>query len=435
MKRLAVTLMTGVALLTSVTPTTAQTITIGTDPSNARILTISEAGVWTTLGTGSAKLKLRKESTNRVWVVAEGYDTLTTDFEAGKKYPKTGVLLTLDKRVVKVTALPYDAGIYVNGELKANRVLNVIVPKGQPVTVEIRKPGFKPELRTYRFEGTELPPASENFELKDRQIRVETVPSGGTIKVDDAVIATGAADVVVPFDKCVIVKGEREGFSAKELRFCNRPGMQPPGLDELIRLDDRLVKLTASPAEANIKVSGRVVAQGVYNLLVPAKSCASVVISAASYASKKRTFCEGDDPPANVNIELPFDEAYTSSVQSDQANVNFTIEVSPKKTEDAAWSTISQVILGKFDVLEITDKETGYMRTAWEVTKFQHSVVRTRVIVKIGSTSPLKYVVKVASEYSDEEGVTVKDDEKFQEWDRLLNTYKDIINEMQARLR
>ncbi len=61
--------------------------------------------------------------------------------------------------------------------------------------------------------------------------------------------------------------------------------------------------------------------------------------------------------------------------------------------------------------------------------------MRTRVIVKLGDTEPLKYIVKISSEHSDEPGVTVKDAEKFGEWDRLLNTYKDIINELQARLR
>ena len=60
---------------------------------------------------------------------------------------------------------------------------------------------------------------------------------------------------------------------------------------------------------------------------------------------------------------------------------------------------------------------------------------RTRVIVKLGSTSPLKYVVKVASERADDPNVSVKDDEQFGEWDRVLKSYKDIINELQARLR
>src|SRR5207253_11282862 len=126
----------------------------------------------------------------------------------------------LDTRLVQVTALPYDATIFVNGERKGSRALSVKVPRDQPVTVEIKKVGMKPESRTYRFEGATVPPAQDKFELKDRLVRVETVPSGGAIKVDETVIATGAADVVVPFDKCIQVRGEREGYAPKEIRLC-----------------------------------------------------------------------------------------------------------------------------------------------------------------------------------------------------------------------
>jgi hypothetical protein len=55
--------------------------------------------------------------------------------------------------------------------------------------------------------------------------------------------------------------------------------------------------------------------------------------------------------------------------------------------------------------------------------------------VKLGDTSPLKYIVKIASEQSGFAKTSVKDDDAFEEWDRILNSYKDIINELQARLR
>lgn len=416
----------------------SQTVAISTEPSTAVVLTLSDANVWTPLGTGTAKFKIRKEGSNRVWIVAEGYDTLVSDFEPGKKYPKEGILLKLTRRLVKVTAEPYDAKIYVNGEYKGTRAFSVAVPRDVPVTVEIRKPGMKTESRTYRFDASSMPPISEKFDLKDRMVHVETVPQGGTIKVDGNPISTsGVADVIVPLDKCVQVVAEAEGWAPSNppTRYCNRDGSPTPKLDDVITLRQRMVTVSASPANANIHLNERQVAQGTYNVLVPIGSCATVKVALPSYASARRRYCDGDVLPPNESIELAFDSAYTSSVASDQANVNFTIEVAPNKSQESAWSTISQVILSKFDVLEITDKETGYMRTAWEVTKFQHSVVRTRVIVKIGSNAPLKYVVKVASEYSDDDGVTVKDDEKFAEWDRLLNSYKDIINELQARLR
>ena len=414
----------------------AQTVTITTDPANAGVYVISDAGVWTPIGTGSAKLKLRKESTNRVFVTAEGYDTVSQAFEAGQKYPKAGVLIRLDTLLVKVTALPYDAGIYVNGDLKGTRFASVKVPRGQATTLEIKKPGYKTLSRVYRFEtGVEKPPTADRFELKQRMVRVTTVPEGATFKVDDNILTTGAeAEVVVPPDECVTVTAEKDGFSPKSARYCDRPGSSF-GPDETIRFTDRLVNLSVTPASANIKLGDRTVAQGIYSLLIAQGGCATVVMQAKSYATMKRQFCDSDNPPAQVSIDLPFDESYNSSVQSDQANVNFTIEVNPKLSADQAWRIVSQVVLGKFDVLEITDKETGYMRTAWEVTKFNHSIVRTRVIVKLGDETPLKYVVKVNSEHSDDESATVKDDEKFQEWDRVLNSYKDLISEMQGRLR
>jgi hypothetical protein len=83
----------------------------------------------------------------------------------------------------------------------------------------------------------------------------------------------------------------------------------------------------------------------------------------------------------------------------------------------------------------MSDKETGYLRTAWQVRHFPHNTIRTRVIVHLGDMNPLKYVVKIASEYSGDANTSVKDDDKFREWDRILNTYKSLIPEMQARLR
>ncbi|MGE5348092.1 MAG: hypothetical protein ACM3NP_02325, partial [Actinomycetota bacterium] len=58
----------------------------------------------------------------------------------------------------------------------------------------------------------------------------------------------------------------------------------------------------------------------------------------------------------------------------------------------------------------------------------------TRCIVKLGNTNPLRYVIKIVSEESIVPGSSVKEDENYKEWDRLLNAYKDIIGEIQARI-
>ena len=87
------------------------------------------------------------------------------------------------------------------------------------------------------------------------------------------------------------------------------------------------------------------------------------------------------------------------------------------------------------DVIEVTDQATGYLRTGWNVWQRNGGrVIRTRVIVKQSSTTPLKYSIKLQSEYAPP-GTSIKDDERFQPWDRILLTYKDLINEAQSRLR
>jgi hypothetical protein len=111
------------------------------------------------------------------------------------------------------------------------------------------------------------------------------------------------------------------------------------------------------------------------------------------------------------------------------------VNVNPKFVSDQAWKIISQIVMEKFDVIEITDPVTGYVRTAWNVKIFGNGkTIRTRCIVNLGSIEPLRYVVKLVSEQSTVSGTSVKEDENFKEWDRLLNTYKDVISEIQARI-
>jgi hypothetical protein len=119
--------------------------------------------------------------------------------------------------------------------------------------------------------------------------------------------------------------------------------------------------------------------------------------------------------------------------QSDQANLNFTIETS--KPEQDAWKILSQITMNYFDNIELADRETGYIRTAWNVNNFKDNTIRTRIIVKQADIAPLKYTIKLVSEFSGKARTSVKEDQLFFPWDRILNTYKDVISEFQSRLR
>ena len=114
--------------------------------------------------------------------------------------------------------------------------------------------------------------------------------------------------------------------------------------------------------------------------------------------------------------------------------MNFSITINDRLTEDQAWKTMSQIIMNKFDLLELADRNTGYMRTAFNLSYFKGNTVRTRIIVKSGSTDPLRYVVKIVSEASGAARTKANEDEKFKKWPRILKTYDGIIDELQARL-
>lgn len=423
----------------------AQKFTLSVTPAEARISGFDKVGNKVVLGVGSAKLKLEKKGSNRFLIEAPGFAVVDTVFARGGKYGKV-VNYTMGARSVNVTVLPFDAEFTVDGIRKPPG--HVIIPVGKSVTVEARKSGYKPERRVYSNESGAQIPLTERLELRDKSVGVQpTIPRSTsvntnppTVSVDGNVVGTGNVNVVVPFDKCVTVTVSSAGYKPESRPLCSN--VQLP-LTLPVSLLDRLVTVTTVPPNAGIHVDGKLVGRGTFDVVVKNEMCVKVHAQLSGYALEQREFCNRDNTPIpdEIRIDLPIDEAYTSSIQSDQANVNFTVEVGGGRTPDQAWRTISQVVLGSFDVLEITDKETGYMRTAWEATKFSNSIVRTRVIVKLGDTSPLKYVVKIASEHAPlrrlnkEDETSVKDDQDFREWDRIMNSYKDIINEMQARLR
>ena len=84
---------------------TAQTINLTTDPPSAKIYRIDRSGIHTLLGTGVARFKVEKNEANQIVVEAEGFQTVMRAFPKGPDYPRN-LKLTLDTRLVKVSALP-----------------------------------------------------------------------------------------------------------------------------------------------------------------------------------------------------------------------------------------------------------------------------------------------------------------------------------------
>lgn len=198
---------------------------------------------------------------------------------------------------------------------------------------------------------------------------------------------------------------------------------------------DKKVKISSSEQDASIFVNGQLAGTGSVELKIEKGTCVNVRVEKVGFVIEERTLCDQKNQPEpnkSEFIRMSVDEAYTASSSSDISNVDISIK--PAKDELEAWQLISRIVTSYFDVIETTDRETGYLRTAWVAQSFNGSMVRSRCIVKLGNTSPLEYKVKLISEYSNAKGATVKTDEAFKEWERILRKYEGLMPELQSRV-
>jgi hypothetical protein len=202
-------------------------------------------------------------------------------------------------------------------------------------------------------------------------------------------------------------------------------------------LNAQTVLVTASEADAKIIVDGQNLGTGSLKVKVPKDGCVNVKIQKPGYFKYEQTYCgkkKGQDPPSKQFFEMKKDDADEASIKTDQANIDFSIEVNKKYDATDAWKLTSQIVTDYFDAIEVADKETSYLRTAWSIQVFQQNTIRTRMIIKLGSSNPLTYKIKLVSEFSGVSGTSVKADEQFRDWDRVLRKYQNIINDFSTRL-
>ena len=424
--------------LISLTALADKKITLSVSPAQASIFEIGSDGKEKLLGIGNAVVRVDKDVPTKIVVRLEGYKPVQKTYVNAKNVdlPKED-RISLEDRLVKVTAQPYDARIFINGVDQGSNIATVEVRKDNSTTVEVRKSGFYTKTRTYfNRQGMDIPPLDDFLNLTDRALFVKTTPADVGVVVNGKRIGEGNTEIVIPLQSCVTVEFVKDGFVTVEKQYCAKDGQPMPPVSDNIVLKDRQISIRTTPADASIKVDGRIMGNGEYRARIPYNQCVEVIVEKSGYVSTSKNYCNEDNvqpPPPADHIILPLDEAFTSSVQSDQANLNFTIETS--KPEQDAWKILSQITMNYFDNIELSDRETGYLRTSWNVNNFKDNTIRTRIIVKQADIAPLKYTIKLVSEYSGKARTSVKEDQLFFPWDRILNTYKDVIPEFQSRLR
>lgn len=428
-------------LFTQIPFTLQKKIVVHVTPADATIFLIQpENDQLRQIGVGTATVVIPRNSPVSIVVKKTGYADMKRVYSTmlGEKLPKED-FLTLVDRMVKLRIWPADAIITSNGEELEKGSMNVILKEGEQVNVEVKKKGFVPVKKTYKNDpGGESPPMSDEIKLRDRVIQLISSPSDAKIFMDTKLVGTGSAEVIVPWDHCAVIKIVKEGYTELEQTYCNKEGVAEFPEKETFSLQDRLVMVKTSPEDASININGQVVAKGAFSVKVPKGECVEVTAVKEGALPVRKNYCNQDNAPVLPvmdTIKLAIDETFNASLPADFVNVNNIIDINPAIKDADAWKTMSQIVMTYFDVIEVTDKATGYLRTAWTVKSFPNNTIRTRVIVKVADSSALKYVVKLCSESSGKSHSNPGDDSLYSEWNRVLETYKNIVSDIQTRLK
>jgi len=415
-------------------------VTVRATPADATIFVITATNELKQMGIGTAVIDVPKKSFITIVLQKTGFADLKKIYSTltDEKLPKEDFLIMKDRMVI-LKVLPDDAKIFVNSNELGKGSFKIIVKDGERVNVEVKKSGFVSVKKIYTNQsGVGLPPVNEEIKLSDRVIQVVAYPSEAKIMVDNQIVGSGNCEVIVPLDRCVNVKIVKEGYIDLEKPYCNKEGAAELPINESFSLQDRTVILRTSPEDVSIKINGRYVAKGEYNVKVAKGEIVEVLLEKDGFVSGRTKYCNQDNAPIIPivdQIDLLVDESFTASSPSDFVNTNNIIEINPTIKEDEAWKIMSQIVMTYFDILEITDKTTGYLRTAWSVKTFPNNTIRTRLIVKVADSATLKYVVKLSSESSGKSGSNINDDSLYSEWHRVLETYKNVISDIQSRMK
>ena len=204
-----------------------------------------------------------------------------------------------------------------------------------------------------------------------------------------------------------------------------------------LSVNAQTVEVSASEPDAKIIVDGQSLGTGSLKIKVPKNSCVNVKIQKPGFLRYEQTYCNKKgmtEPPKKQFFDMKKDDAEEASIKTDQANIDFSIEVNKKLDINDVWKRTNQIVTDYFDAIEVADKETSYLRTAWSIQSFAQNTIRTRLIIKLSKSDPLTYKVKLVSEYSGMPLTSVKADEQFHDWDRVLRKYQNIISDFTTRL-
>ena len=202
----------------------------------------------------------------------------------------------------------------------------------------------------------------------------------------------------------------------------------------VLSLSAQVKTINVIPENAKIIHKGMEVGQGSYEFKMGRNDYLIFRLTAPGYIDRTVRVYKSTKSKT-ITYQLEVDEAYNASqASSDLANKSMTVNVKDGISIDEAWKRIIFYTSDLFPDMEILDKSSGWLRSAWIKQDFAYSTIRTRIEIKeVPGQDNLKYKVKLQSEYAWHD--CGGNDECFKQWDRVLKAYdqaiRDLVNALQ----
>lgn len=192
--------------------------------------------------------------------------------------------------------------------------------------------------------------------------------------------------------------------------------------------------IIVEPETAKIFVNGSEVGSGIYTVKFNRNTDFYMLRFEAPGYLSRTVKLHKDNPQKTMHYHLLEDEALKNSVGGDSeggdlANKWFDVTCREGLTEDVIWKRLMSIAVKNFDDIEVRDKDAGWIKTRWKSTSFRDQTVRTRLEVRISfqGDGQISYRVRLDSQIKTAD---CQGNDCFHKYDRLLNRYAEVIQEL-----
>ena len=350
--------------------------------------------------------------------------TLITFLFAWRTYGQNEPVKTVEvAKRFNIVTIPTDAqliGFLDNGQeqVQTNPSPEYEPGKGTIFTFEARKPGYVSVRRKYTREkgGVE----SDTIVLSTRMVKLTASLPAAELVINNTTIVKAPYDLIIPLNKSFTVEARCPGYRHISQTFYNQAGKPDPDPEYNFLLEDRILKLKATPAGAVIFKDGIKSGQDTADILIKKDACVSVYVKLPGFDRKSKSYCNKE------NEELPvYDE------------IHLTDRLAEIKT-DPDYAQISvdgrDVAAGSYDLkipegtcLLVQAKADGYVPASETIcNKTGTDPVKEKYLLKLAPDEVLKQTVesnKANAEYLLDVNPDLKPEEAWKKLCSILQEY------------